>query len=48
MFIFVDLDKYIRLVVGEGREDFRFFGGNGGVVGNEFGYYIISGFDIEG
>lgn len=44
----VDLDKHTRLVVGEGREDLRLLGGNGGVAGNELGHHTTSGLDTEG
>ena len=43
----VDLDKDTRLVVGEGREDLRLLGGDGGVTGDELGHHTTSGLDTE-
>ena len=43
----VDLDQHTRLVVGEGREDLRLLGGDGGVAGNELGHHTTSSLDTE-
>lgn len=43
----VDLDKDTRLVVGEGREDLRLLGGDGGVTGDKLGHHTTSGLNTE-
>lgn len=46
MFFLIDLDLYWWLVVVGGGESFWLFGGDCGVVFDEFGYYFVFGFDI--
>jgi len=44
-FSFEDLDQYSRLVIGISGESLRFFGGDGGVSGNQSGENSSGGFD---
>lgn len=47
-FSFINLDQYTGLVIGIGGESLRFFGGDGGVSGNQGGEDSSGGFDSHG
>lgn len=47
-FSFEDLDEDTGLVIGISGEDLRFFGGDGGVSGDQVGHDSSGGFNSEG